>query len=348
MGAVCDPPGVSRRSWILFAVLAAVWGASYMFIKVALEDGVPPAGIVFARTALAAVVLLPIAMRLGALEGLGSRLGPVAVLALIQVAAPFMLITVGEQEIASSLTGILVGTAPIFTFLLAFVLEGEERAGGISLAGVAIGIVGVALLLGVDAGGSTGALVGGLMVVLASFGYAVGAWYLKRGSLATAQPVGVVAATMAATALMVLPFAMIDVPDTVPALDAAGSLLALGVLGTGLSFVIFYELIAVDGPAKASLVAYVAPGFSVIYGVVLLDESFTAATAAGLVLIVGGSWLAAEGRLPWRRRIPAGGELPAGGLDVAPARQAHSGAHAAGVQRGAEGRDRLARGTAEA
>jgi drug/metabolite transporter (DMT)-like permease len=334
---------VTRRAWILFGLLSAAWGASYMFIKVALDDGVPPAAIVFARTALAALVLWPVASRMGALDGLRSRLGAIALLALIQVAVPFMLITLGEQEISSSLAGILVGTAPIFTFLLAFALEGEERAGRASLTGVGIGIVGVILLLGVDLGGSGAALLGGLAVILASFGYAVGSWYLKR-NLAEHEPVGIVTATLAATALMILPLVAIDPPSEVPSLDAAASLLTLGVIGTGFCFVVFYWLIANEGPARASLVAYVAPGFSVVYGVVLLDESFGLATAVGLALILGGSWLAAEGRLPRRRR----GELAAGGIDVAPAGQPHGGADPAALQGGAEGGDRLARRPAEA
>ena len=292
---------MSRRSWIQFGLLAAFWGASYLFIKVALEDDVAPAVIVFLRTALAALVLLPVAAHLGALAGIRERVGTIAVLALIQVAVPFTLITVGEQEISSSLTGILVATAPIFAFMIPFALEGEETAGGLSLLGVGVGIAGVALLLGVDAPAGTAALVGGLMVVLASFGYALGAWFLKRRIDGDLQPVGIVAATMTATALMVLPLAALDVPSEVPGVDAVGALVALGVLGTGVSFVFFYSLIASEGPAKAALVAYVAPCFAVLYGVVLLDERFTVATAAGLLLIVGGSWLAAEGRLPWRR-----------------------------------------------
>jgi drug/metabolite transporter (DMT)-like permease len=298
----------------MFGLLSAFWGASYLFIKVALEDDIAPAFIVFARCALAAMVLLPVAAHIGALTGLRERLGPLVVLAFVQVTVPFMLITIGEQEISSSLTGILVASAPIFTFLLAFVLPGAERAGALSLLGVAIGIGGVGLLLGLDAPGGTSAVVGGLLVVLATLGYGIGAWFLKR-RLPGVQPVGAVGATSAATALMVLPLAAFQVPDHPPGIDAIGSLVALGVLGTGLAFVFFYSLVASEGPAKASLVAYVAPAFSVVYGVTLLDERFTVATAAGLVLIVGGSWIAAEGRLPWRRRM----ELPAEA--VVPARE---------------------------
>jgi drug/metabolite transporter (DMT)-like permease len=267
------------------------------------------------------------------------------VLALVQVAAPFLLITVGEQEISSSLTGILVATAPIFTFLLAFAIDHEERASGVGLVGVAIGIAGVALLLGVDAGGGSAALVGGLLVILASLGYALGSYYLKR-RFADAQPVGVVTATMAASALMTLPFALLDLPADSPGGGAIAAVTVLGVLGTGISFVIYYELIGTVGPAKASLVAYVAPGFAVIYGVALLGESFTLATAVGLVLIVGGSWLAAEGRLPSRSAV--GGELAAGGLDVAPTGEADGRRDAATRERRAESRDRLTRGAAEA
>jgi len=304
----------------MFGLLAAFWGASYLFIKVALEDDVAPATIVFARTALAALVLLPVALHLGALAGVGRRLGPVAVLGLVQIAAPFMLITVGEQELTSSMTGILVATAPIFTFLLAFAISGEEPAGALSLGGVGIGVAGVALLLGVDASGGLAAMLGGLLVVLATVGYAVGAWYLKR-RLPDLEPVGVVAATTSAAAILVAPLAPLDLPSQAPGMDTFGSLAALGVLGTGVSFVLFYSLVASDGPARASLVAYVAPGFSVIYGVTLLGESFTLATAGGLLLIVGGSWLAAEGRLPWRAK-PAERRAGAAAREAEPTRVA--------------------------
>jgi drug/metabolite transporter (DMT)-like permease len=290
---------VSRRSWTLFALLSSFWGASYLFIKIGLRD-LSPAMIVFTRTALAALVLLPLASRLAALRAVLDRPGPVVILALVQVAGPFILITVGEQHIASSLTGILVASAPIFTALLAVWVDHEERSHGLALAGVMIGMVGVGLLLGVDTGGGTAALIGGLMVVLAGFGYAVGGFYLKR-KLSDLPPVGVGAAAMAVSALVTAPFGLATVPGSLPSAGPVAAVAALGVVGTGLAFWIFYTLISTVGPAKASLVAYVAPGFAVIYGVTLLGEGFILATLAGLLLIVGGSWLAAEGRLPRRR-----------------------------------------------
>ena len=297
---------VSRRSWLLLLLLASFWGASYLFIKLALEDLSPPM-IVFVRTGLAAALLLAIAARLGALGGIRERLRPIAVLALVQVAGPFLLIAAGEEHVSSSLAGILVASAPIFTALLAVWVDHEERSHGLSLAGVALGMAGVALLLGLDTGGGAAALAGGLMVVLASLGYAIGGLYLKR-RLSGVAPIGVGGAAMAVSALATAPFAAATLPDSLPGGRSAGALAALAILGTGLSFWIFYTLIATEGPAKASLVAYVAPAFAVVYGVTLLDERFTVFTLAGLVLIVGGSWLAAEGRFPGRRGLP---EAPA-------------------------------------
>jgi drug/metabolite transporter (DMT)-like permease len=287
---------MGRRSWILLALLSSFWGASYLLIKIGLDDLSPPM-IVFARTALGAVVLLPIAARRGALAGVRRRPGAVVVLALVQVAGPFILITAGERHIASSLAGILVASAPIFTALLAVWVDEEERSDGWSLVGILLGIVGVGLLLGVDTGGGGAALVGGLMVVLAGFGYAVGAFFLKR-RLSGLPPVGVGAATMLATAVIAAPFGLASAPGSLPGAGPAAAVAALGVVGTGIAFWIFYTLITTVGPAKATLVAYMAPGFAVIYGVTLLGEGFGVGTAAGLALIVGGSWLAAEGKSP--------------------------------------------------
>jgi drug/metabolite transporter (DMT)-like permease len=277
------------------SVLAALWGASYMFIKVALDD-VSPIIVVWVRLVLAALVLLPIAYRRGALRSLRPHLPVVAVLSVIQVLGPFLLITFGEKHIASALAGILVASAPIFTALLAFRFDREELATGWRLVGVLVGIVGVALLFGVDLTGESAALLGGLMVLLASLGYAIGPLEMKR-RMTGVPPVATAAATMTFAALLLTPAVPFAWPNHAPGVDTVASLLVLGAGGTGIAFLIFYTLIAEVGPGRATVVAYIAPGFSVVYGVTLLGESFTAGTAAGLLFILAGSWLAAGGKV---------------------------------------------------
>jgi len=292
---------MNRRSWLLMALLAGLWGASYLFIKVALEDDVPPIFLVFARIALGAVVLVPLAWKAGALEPMRGLTGPILFMAVIQIVMPFLLITYGEQHIASSLTGILVSAAPIFTALIAVRYDDEERPHGIAIVGVVMGIVGVVLLFGVDLSGDSAAIAGGLMVLLATVGYAVGSLYLKH-RLQGVPAVGIAAMTMLAGALVLLAPALVSLPPHAPELKTVGALVALGAGGTGIAFGIYYTLIAEIGPGRASLVAYIAPGFAVVYGVTLLSESITVGAMLGLVLILAGSWVAAEGRFPGQAR----------------------------------------------
>ena len=296
---------MNRRDWLLLLALAALWGSSYLFIKVGLDD-LSPAGVVFTRTALAALVLMPFAIRSGGMAPLWRRAPAIAALAAIQVAGPFLLISAGERHIASSLAGILVASAPIFTAIFAIWIDHAERLSSRGGLGVAVGLLGVALLLGVDVEGS--GLGGGLMVVLASVGYALGGFGLKR-YFRGYQPLALVAGTMSATAIITLPLFLLDLPGHV-GLDTVGAMSALGLGGTGIAFVIYYTLNHSVGPTRTSLVAYIAPVFAVVYGVTLLDEAFGVTTAVGIVLIVGGSWLAA--RAP--ARAPA--EAPQARVDA--------------------------------
>ena len=292
---------MNRRSWLLMSLLAALWGASYLFIKVALEDGLDPFFIVFARIALGALVLVPLALRAGVLTPMRGLTGPIVLLTVVQVVLPFLLITFGERHIASALTGILVSAAPIFTALIAVRFDDDERPHGIATAGVVMGIVGVVLLFGVDLSGDAQALAGGLMVLLASVGYAAGSLYLKH-RLRGVAPVALAASTMVAGAAVLLPFALFTLPSQAPELQTVASLLALGAGGTGIAFAIYFTLIAEIGPGRASLVAYIAPGFAVFYGVTLLSEPLTPGAILGLILILAGSWIAAEGRWPGQSR----------------------------------------------
>ena len=309
---------MDRRSWTLLLLLASLWGASYLFIKLGLED-FSPAMVVFLRTVLAALVLLPLALHRRALAGLLERWRWIVVLAAIQVAVPFLLISWGEEEISSSLAGILVASAPILTALLAIWVDQSEKPNRVSAAGIGIGIVGVALLLGIDVGGDTGALVGGLAVLLASLGYAIGGFLIKS-KMKDMQAIGIVTSTMGTSALLTLPLALVTFPSETPGLQAVWAMAALGALGTGVAFVIFYSLIAELGPSKAAIVAYIAPIFALFYGVVFLGENFTLVTVLGMALILGGSWLAGEGRL----RRP-GASRPAAGPAAPPAAGVHPG-----------------------
>jgi drug/metabolite transporter (DMT)-like permease len=290
---------VSPRAWLSLSITAALWGASYMFIKVALDGGLSEGFIICARTILGAAVLLPMAIRSGAIPMLVARRWWALALAAAQVIVPFGLITFGENHVPSSLAGILVATSPLFIALLAIRFDQAERSRGWGLVGVVLGMVGVVLLFGVDLSGDAETLLGGLMIVGAGACYAVAVLIAKRGFTGV-PPVGVAASNLVISAVVWLPFALATLPTHDPGVSAILSMIALGAGGTGLAFLFFYTSIAQVGPARAAVVAYVAPAFSVVYGVTLLDEQLTIGTIGGLVLILAGSWLAASGRLPGR------------------------------------------------
>jgi drug/metabolite transporter (DMT)-like permease len=301
---------MTRRTWTMMLAAAAVWGASYMFIKVALDD-FSEGAIVCIRTALGAAVLLPLAVRSGALRALLGRLPWIVVLALVQVVVPFLLITYGEGHVDSQLAGILVSSAPIFTAVLALAFDHDERSQGWSAVGILVGMLGVVALFGLDLSGSSDQVAGGLMVLGAGFCYAAGAMLLKH-RMPGAQPVGVAGAEMTVAALVTLPLLIASPPTHAPGLTTVGSLVLLGAAGTGVAFLWFYTLIAELGPGRASVVAYIAPGFSVVYGVALLGEPFRLGAVFGLALILAGSWLAVGGRprlrAGMRRAAPASAE----------------------------------------
>lgn len=291
---------MDRRSWALLLVLSSIWGASYLFIEIGLRD-LGPGMIAFLRVAFGAAVLVPLAAGRGELGAIRSGAAIVVAVALVQAAGPFLLIGLGQEQISSSLAGILVSSTPIFTALLAIRFDREERSTGLRLVGVVAGLAGVVALLGLDLGGSGAALAGGSAILLASLGYAVGGFAVKR-KLGQSSPLGLAAATMLASTALLAPAALIDAPSSFPGVGPLAAVATLGLLGTGIAFAIFFELIGRVGPAKTFVVTYIASAFALGYGVVLLGEPLTAGAVLGLVLIVVGSWLAAEGRLKLRPR----------------------------------------------
>ena len=271
--------------------MALLWGGPYALIKVAVDD-LDPLTLGAVRLAIGALTLLPLALRSGAFADLRGRMRWVVALGVLELALPFSLIGAGEQRIPSALTGLLVAAVPLILAVATLRIP-AERGGPLRLAGVLTGFAGVGLLLGFELPEGSDGAAGAAMVLLACVGYAAGGLIL-RYRFAGTRPEGVMAAAMAVGA------AVLAVPGAVAAAGAtphASSVLATVVLGigpTGLAFYLFALLNAEIGPARASVVAYIAPVFALGFGVGFLDESVGPATVAGLALILAGSRLAAR------------------------------------------------------
>jgi drug/metabolite transporter (DMT)-like permease len=285
---------MTPRQISLLAALAAIWGGSYLLIKYALEDFSAPM-IVWGRTAVAAVVLL-IALRgaaRGAFADMRRRPGWAVMLGAVSVALPFMLITLGEHEVPSGLTAVLVSPTALFVALFAPFIDPSERIDRRQAMGLLTGLGGVALVVGVESISSLGQFLGALAMVGAAACYALGGYVVKgRYGRLTSMQASFVA--LSVTSVITLPIAAATFPTNVPGLGSAAALLVLGVVGTALGFVIFYKLIAEVGAGRATLVSYLAPGVALVYGAVFRHEPITVAAVAGLALILGGVALASR------------------------------------------------------
>jgi drug/metabolite transporter (DMT)-like permease len=293
----------------MFLGLSAIWGGSYLLIKIAL-DGFEAPMIVWARVTLAAVILY-FAVRARqdrdrAFRFMRQYPGRVAMLGLLSIAIPFTLITVGETQISSGLTGILVAPGPLFVALFAPFLDPTERVdrrGGFALL---VGFAGVIVLVGADTVHDAGEFLGSLAVLGAACSYGLGAMYAKnRLSHAGVPPIVMSFFSCAAASLMTLPFALVTLGGNSPDLGEVAAVVSLGVIGTALAFVLYYSLITETGAGRASLVGYAIPPIALLYGAVLLDEQITAGSVVGLILILLGVGLAGRRRAPDAPAEPA-------------------------------------------
>jgi drug/metabolite transporter (DMT)-like permease len=282
---------MSRRNWLLFVAMCLIWGIPYLLIRVAVRD-IPPVSLVFARTGIAALILVPIAVRRHVLRPALRRWRPLLAFTAVELAIPWLLLSDAETKLSSSLTGLLIALVPIIGVLLARMVGEPEPLDAPRLVGLLIGIGGVAALVGLDFGQLDG--VGLIEVVLVAVGYALGPLILSR-HLRDAPSVGVVAASLLIAALAYAPLAALDPPHRIPG-GAAASVLVLAIVCTALAFVLFFALIAGIGPARATVITYVNPAVAVLLGVTVLGERFTTGLAIGFPLILIGSVLAARRR----------------------------------------------------
>ena len=298
---------MTRRDLILLAALSLIWGASFMFIRVA-DREIDPWALVFLRVGLGALVLVPAALVTGrgrALRQARDTWWALLFLGVVNTAVPFLLFSWSETRITSSLAAILQAAAPIFTVLIGVAL-GLERVGGRRLAGFLVGFAGVALLLGSPGGGG---ILAALAVVLAAFCYACGATFASR-KLTGVDPLVIGAGSCVVATIVTAPPGIAKFPTSVPGWKETGSVVVLGLVGTGIAYVLFFALIASAGASRSVLVTYMIPPVALVYGAVLLGEPIRWEAIAGLVLILAGVAFAAG-----KRREPM--ETRSGTLDSA-------------------------------
>src|SRR5947207_2357803 len=301
---------VSRKGWVLFAVMCLVWGIPYLFIKVAVEQVSVPV-VVFARTAIGALILLPLAIRAarqggGQLDALRRHWRPLVAFAALEIIIPWGLLSAAERKLPSSLAGLLIAAVPIISVVTARLTGDSERLSARRWAGLVIGLAGVAVLAAPDlSGGSAVAVAEVLLVALC---YATAPLIAAR-KLAGVPALPMTAACLSLGALVWLPPAIATWPGRVPSGRALGALAALGIICTAFAFLVFLALIREAGTSRAMVFTYVNPAVAVAAGVAFLSEPFPVTIAASFVLILAGSLLAT-----WTARAPTGSG-PAGPAD---------------------------------
>ncbi|MBO0874037.1 MAG: DMT family transporter [Pseudonocardia sp.] len=279
---------MSRRGWVLFAGMCVLWGIPYLMIKIAVQ-GVSVPVLVFARTAVGAAVLLPLAARAGGAAALRRHWRPVLAFAALEIIGPWWLLSDAERTLTSSMTGLLIAAVPIIAVVLARLLGGTERLGPARWTGLGVGLAGVALLAVPHLGGGTGWSVAEMLLV--AIGYA-SAPVLAAHRLGEVPTLTLTAACLTLAALVYTGPAALSWPSESPPARVLAALGGLAVLCTALAFVVFFELIREVGTSRAMVFTYVNPAVAVAAGVALLGEPLTASIVVAFVLILTGSVLA--------------------------------------------------------
>jgi drug/metabolite transporter (DMT)-like permease len=291
---------VSRRGWVLFAAMCVIWGLPYLLIRVAVRD-LDPTFVVFARTAIATLILLPLALSRGALKGLRGHWPWLLTYTVIEVAVPWLLLTRAEQHLTSSLAGLLVAATPLFGVAVTRIGGLEGAVGARRMTGLLVGLTGVGCLVGLQIGNLD--IAATLEVLGVALCYSIGPIIASR-RLTGVPALGVVTVSLGLTALVYTPFAVARPPHHVSG-EVVWSVLALATVCTALAFIVFFALIAEVGPTRAVVITYVNPAVALVLGVTLLGEHVTRGMAVGFPLVLLGSVLATG-----RRQAPAGTSRP--------------------------------------
>jgi drug/metabolite transporter (DMT)-like permease len=283
---------MSRRTTLVFALVGLLWGIPYLFIKVAVDEetGYSPAIVVFGRVFIGALILIPIAIKDKTIFAAIRGYKFVACYAVLEMIIPWILIGTAEQKISSGLAGLLIASVPIWSTLITYFQGDKEALRSNRLIGIGVGFIGVVLIVGIETltGSSDPLSIG--MVIVAAIGYAY-AIIMIRQKLPGVSGIAINGVAMAITAVFYLPFTIILWPDHQVSANATYAVIALGIFSTGIAFAFFFSLIADIGPTRASVVTYWNTAIAVVLGVLILSEPLTLGIAAGLPLVMLGSYL---------------------------------------------------------
>lgn len=278
---------MSKRGWLLFGTMSVIWGIPYLFIKVALE-GVSVPFLVFSRTAIAAAILLPLALRRGLVRPALRAWRPLLAFTVLEIGLPWLLLNDAETHISSSVAGLLIAAVPLISTLIVWRLGDDSALDRAGLVGLLVGIGGVAAVMGLDLGSASAPRMG--EVLLVAVGYATAPIIADR-FLAEVPTLAVLALALTTVAVAYLPAAAFTYPHAMPPARSVSAILVLGLVCTAAAFLLFFRLIAEIGPVRSTIITFVNPAVAVVLGMIVLGEPFTAGIAVGFPLIILGCWL---------------------------------------------------------
>src|SRR5256885_8404479 len=297
---------MTRRGLLLFAAVCVIWGIPYLFIRVAVGE-LTPATLVFVRTGVAAVILMPFVVRRGGLREIGNRWVPLVAFAALEIAGPWFFLSSAEQHITSALAGLLISAVPLVGVAVATALGNREHLELGSMTGFVVGLGGVALIVGFDLRASDSVAL--IQMALVVIGYAVAPAILAR-YLTGVPSVTVIGLSLGLCALGYAPAAALQWPHSMPSLAVIGPVAVLAVICTAIAFLLFFRLIAEIGPVRATVITYVNPAVAAILGAAVLRESLTLGMGLGFVLVLAGSTLATRRRLASEPAAPVAEAQP--------------------------------------
>ena len=283
---------MTRKHLGQFILVGFLWGVPYLFMRVAVREW-DPSIVVFGRVVIGAAILFPIAIRRGVVKVTLRGFKWILAYAILEMCGPWYLITHAETKINSGLAGLLVATVPIWSTIYSSLAGDKTVWHAKRLMGIIIGFIGLVLIVGIETISGAADAFSVFQTVLAAILYSTAMAVILKG-MPNGDGVAINAIAMIITAIIFAPAALSNLPDQMPSFNATASLIGLGVLSTGLAFMIYFGLVKEIGQARGSLVTYLNTAFAVVLGVLILGEPLTVGIVTGLPLVLLGSYFASR------------------------------------------------------